>query len=119
MMNHKAFNKIESGENKYFSASFYGLGIAPKILEILERIKFKVPTPIQAKAIPMAIQGKDVIGIAQTGTGKKSRQLSNLPKNRRLCTNRFLRQMTQLKLLMARLPNLLARLILLIVKKAK
>ncbi|MEK6727761.1 MAG: DEAD/DEAH box helicase [Candidatus Omnitrophota bacterium] len=49
---------------------FYGLGIAPKILEILERIKFKVPTPIQMKAIPMAIQGKDVIGIAQTGTGK-------------------------------------------------
>ncbi len=50
--------------------SFYGLGIAPKILEFLERIKFKVPTPIQFKAIPMAIEGKDVIGIAQTGTGK-------------------------------------------------
>ncbi|MDD4941461.1 MAG: DEAD/DEAH box helicase [Candidatus Omnitrophica bacterium] len=50
--------------------SFFGLGIAPKILETLERIKFKVPTPIQQKAIPPAIQGKDVIGIAQTGTGK-------------------------------------------------
>ncbi len=50
--------------------SFYGLGIAPKILEILERIKFKVPTPIQLQAIPLAIQGKDLIGIAQTGTGK-------------------------------------------------
>jgi len=50
--------------------SFYGLGIAPKILDILERIKFKVPTPIQLKAIPLAIQGKDIIGIAQTGTGK-------------------------------------------------
>jgi len=50
--------------------SFYGLGIAPKILEILERIKFKVPTPIQLKAIPLAIQGKDIIGVAQTGTGK-------------------------------------------------
>ena len=50
--------------------SFYGLGIAPKILEILERIKFKVPTPIQIKAIPLGIQGQDVIGIAQTGTGK-------------------------------------------------
>jgi len=50
--------------------SFYGLGIAPKILDILERIKFKVPTPIQFKAIPLAIEGKDVIGIAQTGTGK-------------------------------------------------
>ncbi|HAH21716.1 MAG: hypothetical protein A2Y00_04260 [Omnitrophica WOR_2 bacterium GWF2_43_52] len=50
--------------------SFYGLGIAPKILDTLERIKFKVPTPIQEKAIPLAIQGKDIIGIAQTGTGK-------------------------------------------------
>jgi ATP-dependent RNA helicase RhlE len=50
--------------------NFYGLGIAPKILDILERIKFKVPTPIQLKAIPLAIEGKDIIGIAQTGTGK-------------------------------------------------
>ena len=50
--------------------AFYGLGIAPKILDILERMKFKVPTPIQQKAIPLAIQGKDIIGIAQTGTGK-------------------------------------------------
>ncbi len=50
--------------------SFYGLGIAPKILDILAQIKFKVPTPIQFKAIPLAIEGKDVIGIAQTGTGK-------------------------------------------------
>src|SRR3990167_337977 len=50
--------------------NFYGMGIAPKILDILERIKFKVPTPIQLKAIPLAIQGQDIIGIAQTGTGK-------------------------------------------------
>ena len=50
--------------------SFYGMGIVPKILEILERIKFKTPTPIQIKAIPLAIEGKDVVGIAQTGTGK-------------------------------------------------
>jgi len=50
--------------------SFYGLGIAPKILDILEHIKFKVPTPIQQRAIPLAIQGNDIIGIAQTGTGK-------------------------------------------------
>ncbi len=49
---------------------FYGLNIAPKILDILERIKFKVPTPIQLKAIPLAIQGSDIVGIAQTGTGK-------------------------------------------------
>ena len=50
--------------------SFYGLGIAPKILEALDRLAFTVPTPIQHKAIPSAIQGQDIIGVAQTGTGK-------------------------------------------------
>lgn len=50
--------------------SFFGLGIAPKILETLDRMKFKVPTPIQSKTIPVAIEGKDIIGVAQTGTGK-------------------------------------------------
>ena len=52
------------------SNSFYGLGIAPKILETLDRMKFTVPTPIQRKAIPIVIEGKDIIGVAQTGTGK-------------------------------------------------
>lgn len=51
-------------------AGFYGLGIAPTLLEILQRLKFTAPTPIQAQAIPPAIAGKDVVGIAQTGTGK-------------------------------------------------
>jgi ATP-dependent RNA helicase RhlE len=52
------------------ASGFDGLGIAPRILEILDHIKFKAPTPIQQKAIPIAIAGKDVVGIAQTGTGK-------------------------------------------------
>ena len=38
--------------------------------EIFEKIKFKTPTPIQRKAIPVGLEGKDVIGVAQTGTGK-------------------------------------------------
>ena len=50
--------------------SFYGLGIAPSLLDFLEKSGFKSPTPIQAQAIPVAIQGKDIVGIAQTGTGK-------------------------------------------------
>src|SRR3989338_212833 len=50
--------------------NFYGLGIAPSILETLVRLRFKVPTPIQERAIPPALEGKDVLGIAQTGTGK-------------------------------------------------
>ncbi len=67
----KATNTNNAAQvNNQPETSFFGLGIAPKILEILEHIKFKVPTPIQFKAIPLAIGGKDVIGIAQTGTGK-------------------------------------------------
>lgn len=52
------------------ATNFFGLGIAPKLLEILEKNHFIVPTPIQEKTIPLAIEGKDLIGIAQTGTGK-------------------------------------------------
>jgi len=49
---------------------FGGLGIAPKMLTVLDQLNFKTPTPIQRKAIPVAIEGKDIVGIAQTGTGK-------------------------------------------------
>jgi len=49
---------------------FSKLGIAPAILEILLKHKFLQPTPIQEQAIPIAIEGKDMVGIAQTGTGK-------------------------------------------------
>ncbi len=50
--------------------TFFGLGIAPKVLEVLNKMKFTTPTPIQHKAIPIASEGKDVMGVAQTGTGK-------------------------------------------------
>ena len=50
--------------------SFYGLGIAPKSIETISKLGFKEATPIQHKAIPIALDGKDFIGIAQTGTGK-------------------------------------------------
>src|ERR1700689_3791054 len=50
--------------------NFYGLGIAPAILSVIERLKFTVPTKIQYQAIPIGLQGQDVMGIAQTGTGK-------------------------------------------------
>src|SRR3989344_7162617 len=61
---------MSSDHKEKSSATFYGLGIAPSLLEILERSHFKTPTPIQARAIPAAIEGKDLVGIAQTGTGK-------------------------------------------------
>ena len=49
---------------------FQNLGIDKKILETLNAIKITKPTDIQEKAIPVAIEGKDILGSAQTGTGK-------------------------------------------------
>ncbi len=57
-------------DTQHSTGGFGNLGIAPKLLEILSRSKFTQPTPIQSQSIPIAIQGKDVMGIAQTGTGK-------------------------------------------------
>src|SRR3989344_2486016 len=52
------------------SQGFNGFGIAPEFLKILGHYNFTIPTPIQRQAILPAIEGKDIVGIAQTGTGK-------------------------------------------------
>lgn len=49
---------------------FDGLGIEPKLLNIVTYHKYVTPTPIQVQTIPAALEGKDIVGIAQTGTGK-------------------------------------------------
>ena len=46
------------------------LGLAPELNNNLKAIGFKDPTPIQNKAIPLALEGHDIMGLAQTGTGK-------------------------------------------------
>ncbi|MFH1366493.1 MAG: DEAD/DEAH box helicase [Patescibacteria group bacterium] len=51
-------------------SSFNSLGIAPEMLEVLNRLRFTSPTPIQHQCIPAALEGKDIVGIAQTGTSK-------------------------------------------------
>jgi ATP-dependent RNA helicase RhlE len=50
--------------------TFSGLGINTSILNVLGRLNLETPTPIQRKSIPIAIAGQDLIGVAQTGTGK-------------------------------------------------
>ena len=50
--------------------SFRTLGLSDYLLRDLAKAGFKEPTPIQAKAIPPALEGHDVLGCAQTGTGK-------------------------------------------------
>ena len=50
--------------------NFLSLNLEPTLIESIAKINFKTPTPIQAKAIPIALKGKDILGTAQTGTGK-------------------------------------------------
>ncbi len=49
---------------------FDDLGIAPSLVKAIDRLNFEKPTPIQKDAIPVGIQGDDIIAIAQTGSGK-------------------------------------------------
>lgn len=50
--------------------TFEQLGIAPYILQSLAQVGYETPTPIQEKAVPVILKGKDLLGCAQTGTGK-------------------------------------------------
>lgn len=49
---------------------FEALGVSPIILDVLKAKGISTPTPIQHQSIPTGLEGKDIIGIAQTGTGK-------------------------------------------------
>lgn len=50
--------------------NFSELGLSPKVLEAVTASGYTTPTPIQAEAIPRVLERRDVLGIAQTGTGK-------------------------------------------------
>jgi len=50
--------------------TFQETGLSPKVLSAVESAGYTIPTPIQAQAIPHVLAGRDVLGIAQTGTGK-------------------------------------------------
>ncbi len=50
--------------------TFSELGICPEILEAIEVLGFETPSPIQEKAIPVALDGSDIVGLSHTGSGK-------------------------------------------------
>jgi len=56
--------------NDSYPTGFGGLGIAPGLLAAIARLNFTEPTPVQRRTIPVGLEGKDLIAIAQTGTGK-------------------------------------------------
>src|SRR5687767_13689375 len=51
-------------------SAFATLGLIPELLDAVRDAGYTIPTPIQAEAIPVALRGRDIIGLAQTGTGK-------------------------------------------------
>ncbi|WP_428516807.1 DEAD/DEAH box helicase [Roseovarius sp.] len=82
---------------------FSDLSLNPKVLKAVEEAGYETPTPIQAGAIPPALEGRDVLGIAQTGTGKtagftlpmlsllaRGRARARMPRSLVLCPTREL-----------------------------
>jgi len=82
---------------------FADLKLDPKVLKAVEEAGYEIPTPIQAGAIPPALDGQDVLGIAQTGTGKtagftlpmitllkRGRARARMPRSLVLCPTREL-----------------------------
>ncbi|MEQ3711659.1 MAG: DEAD/DEAH box helicase [Tateyamaria sp.] len=82
---------------------FSDLNLSPKVLKAVEEAGYETPTPIQEGAIPPALEGRDVLGIAQTGTGKtasftlplitqlaRGRARARMPRSLVLCPTREL-----------------------------
>ena len=60
----------KESEPKKPENGFETLGLPDKVVEAVKRVGFEQPSPIQAQTIPLLMQGRDVVGLAQTGTGK-------------------------------------------------
>ena len=74
-------------ERTHLLTSFQDFGLADPISRALKEENYLTPTPIQAQTIPLALTGRDVVGIAQTGTGKTA--AFALPILHRLLENRI------------------------------
>lgn len=65
---HNAQSKANRKQHK--SGGFQSMGLSSAIYGSIKKTGYKVPTPIQRKAIPLILQGKDVVAMARTGSGK-------------------------------------------------
>ncbi len=90
-------------KNRTYMTKFNELNLNPKVLKAIEEAGYESPTPIQEGAIPPALEGRDVLGIAQTGTGKtasftlpmitllaRGRARARMPRSLVLCPTREL-----------------------------
>ncbi|KAF2111779.1 ATP-dependent rRNA helicase rrp-3 [Lophiotrema nucula] len=60
----------DSGEGEGSRKSFADLGVIPELIDACTNLGYTHPTPIQEQSIPLALQGRDIIGLAETGSGK-------------------------------------------------
>ncbi len=94
---------VTSRNRRTQMTTFSDLKLDPKVLQAVVEAGYETPTPIQAQAIPHALEGRDVLGIAQTGTGKtasftlpmitmlaKGRARARMPRSLVLCPTREL-----------------------------
>jgi superfamily II DNA/RNA helicase len=63
-------SSVPSSKPSEASVTFNDLGLSPEVLKAVTESGYTIPTPIQAQGIPHVLKRKDIIGIAQTGTGK-------------------------------------------------
>jgi ATP-dependent RNA helicase RhlE len=63
-------NKVKRTDQAGIDSNFNDLGLNPEILRAVRHAGYTDPTPIQAQAIPIVLKGQDLLGCAQTGTGK-------------------------------------------------
>lgn len=78
-------------QNEPTISGFLNMGLCPTLIKALDKKNFTTPTPIQKSSIPVAVKGKDIVGVAQTGTGKTlafslpiMERLANLPGKKAL-----------------------------------
>lgn len=67
---HHPARSLSNGNSNGSGSSFAGLGLADQLLRAVREQGYIQPTPVQAQAIPLVLAGRDVVGAAQTGTGK-------------------------------------------------
>lgn len=58
----------QTGTEKSAPKTFKDLGVIEELCDACERLGYEIPTPIQSEAIPVALEGKDLIGLAETGS---------------------------------------------------